>query len=159
MKYFLRNPQIKLERKTEEASGYDLVADIPGEIWIDAHHRAQISTGLFLEMERGVEAQVRSRSGLALKHGIMVSMGVGTIDADYRGEVTVSLTNTGVGSYVVHPGDRVAQIVFAPVFAHAPGSVDWMFCNVLLAPLTRVASLDELNQTDRGVGGHGSTGR
>jgi dUTP pyrophosphatase len=104
-------------------------------------HRAMIPTGLTIALPSGYEAQVRPRSGLAAKHGITCLNSPGTIDADYRGEVKVILINLGQEAFVIKRGERIAQMIIAPVTR---------------AELKVVAELDE---TKRGVGGFGSTGR
>jgi dUTP pyrophosphatase len=122
------------------ASGLDLVASPPDDITIAPGKRELVPTGIFLEIPEGFEAQVRPRSGLAIKHGVTVLNTPGTIDSDYRGEVKVILVNLGEKEFIVRRGDRIAQLVFAPV-SHAL--------------LSEKASLDT---TDRGPGGFGSTG-
>lgn len=102
--------------------------------------RALVRTGLAMQLPVGYEAQVRPRSGLALKHGVTVLNAPGTIDAGYRGEVGVILANFGDGDFQVKAGDRIAQLVIAPVTQAA------------------VAETDEVDETDRGAGGFGSTG-
>jgi dUTP pyrophosphatase len=102
--------------------------------------RALVPTGIALELPAGCEGQVRPRSGLALKHGITVLNSPGTIDADYRGEVMVLLANLGSDTFRVHRGERIAQLVVAPV-ARA-----------------QLAVVEELGSTSRGPGGFGSTG-
>jgi dUTP pyrophosphatase len=129
--------------ETDGAAGMDLRAnfDDRGSVEIAAGARALIPTGLALEIPKGFEAQVRPRSGLALKHGVTLVNSPGTIDSDYRGPLGVILINHGDASFSVTHGDRIAQIVFAPVM-----QVGW--------------DLDHpLGQTDRGEGGFGSTGR
>ena len=108
---------------------------------IKAGERGCVGTGLYLEMPVGCEAQVRPRSGLALKHGVTVLNTPGTIDSDYRGEIRVILVNLGKEDFVIEPGDRIAQMVFASV--------------------TRVEleSAAELGGTERAAGGFGSTGK
>lgn len=127
-------------RASESAAGFDLLAWIPTPVTIEAGAWAKISCGFAMELPAGYEAQVRPRSGLALKHGITLLNGPGTIDSDYRGEVCVILHNVGATPFVVEPGTRVAQLVVA---ALAP------------ARLELVAALSE---STRGVGGFGSTG-
>lgn len=134
--------------QTEGASGMDLMAYIPqaedGSVTysvLKAGSRMVIGTGLFLEIPRGLEGQVRPRSGLALKKGITVLNSPGTIDSDYRGEVGVILANTSDADFVINNGDRIAQIVFAKVE------------RVLLCEDSPI-----LSETDRGTGGFGSTG-
>lgn len=104
-------------------------------------HRKMISTGFAVECPEGYEVQVRSRSGLAAKHGVFVLNSPGTIDSDYRGEILVILENTGDKFFDIERGDRIAQLVVAPVTQ------------------AFVREVDELSSTDRGVGGCGSTGR
>jgi dUTP pyrophosphatase len=100
-----------------------------------------VPTGWALEIAPGYEAQVRPRSGLAIKHGVTVVNAPGTIDSDYRGELVVLLVNLGREPFVIQPGDRVAQLVIAPVTQ------------------AQVVEVEALSVTDRGAGGFGSTGR
>ena len=125
---------------TPGAAGLDLVAAVDGELVIEAGGRALVPTGLRIAVPDGFEAQVRPRSGLALRHGILLPNAPGTIDADYRGEIQVIVWNTGGDPFVVKRGDRIAQLVLAPVAR---------------ASLELVADLDE---TARGAGGFGHTG-
>ena len=125
---------------TAQSAGLDLMAAIEGEIVLAPGARQLVSTGLAIALPAGYEAQVRPRSGLALKHGITVLNSPGTIDADYRGEVKVLLINHGAEPFRLQRGDRIAQMVVAPVTRIA-----WSV----------VAALDE---TGRGAGGYGSTG-
>ena len=124
--------------KTTGSAGCDVTA--AEGVTIQPGCRCMVSTGLFLEVPDGFECQVRPRSGLALSHGITVFNTPGTIDSDYRGEVNILLYNAGLHPFEVKPGERIAQLVFAPV--------------------TRAAFhvTDELTETDRGAGGWGSTG-
>jgi dUTP pyrophosphatase len=124
------------------AAGLDLTAAVPADspITIAPGERALIATGIALALPAGVEAQIRPRSGLALRSGVTVLNSPGTIDADYRGEVHVILVNLGSTAFVVERGARIAQLVFAAV---------------MQAVVCEVASLGE---TPRGVGGFGSTG-
>jgi dUTP pyrophosphatase len=126
--------------QTPGAAGMDLHAALAAPITLAPLARAKVPTGLAFAIPRGLEGQVRPRSGLALKHGITVLNTPGTIDSDYRGEVAVVLVNLGAEPVTIAPNDRIAQIVFAH---HAT------------AELTVVATLDE---TERGAGGYGSTG-
>ncbi|MFG0260412.1 MAG: dUTP diphosphatase [Phycisphaerales bacterium JB041] len=132
--------------QTEQAAGMDLAACLPrGEFDADAIEIAagsivKVPTGIAIALPQGHEGQVRPRSGLATRHGLTVVNAPGTIDADYRGELMVALINLGSGPVRVSHGDRVAQLVVAPVAR---------------AMITVVASLDE---TARGSGGFGSTG-
>jgi dUTP pyrophosphatase len=126
--------------ETIGASGMDVRANLTESISIEPLGRALIKTGLFLEMEIGLECQVRPRSGLALKKGITVMNTPGTVDADYRGEVGVILVNLSNETVTIEDGERVAQLVF---------------CKVEQVQLNEVA---ELNESTRGAGGFGSTG-
>ena len=125
---------------TDQAAGLDLRAAIDDEMVIQPGHQAQVPTGLEIALPVGHEGQVRPRSGLAHRHGVTVLNSPGTIDADYRGEVQVMLINHGHRPFTLVRGDRIAQLVVAPV--------------------TRVAveAVTELDTTPRGGGGHGSTG-
>lgn len=129
--------------QSAHAAGLDLVAAVPDgkPLELVPGDRALVPTGLALELPRGYEGQVRPRSGLAHKHGITVLNSPGTIDADYRGEVMVLLANLGSETFRVHRGERIAQLVVAPV-AH----VD-------------LAAVEALGATSRGPGGFGSTGQ
>lgn len=127
---------------TDQAAGMDLIAAV-GEnasITLKPRQSALIPTGLVIELPSGFEAQVRPRSGLALKHGVTVLNAPGTVDADYRGEVQVLLINHGTEPFTVVRGMRIAQLVVAPV--------------VQAAPIERAA----ISETKRGRGGFGSTG-
>lgn len=125
---------------TSASAGMDLYAAIDESITLKPGERTLVPTGFAMALHEGTEAQVRPRSGLALKHGITVLNTPGTIDADYRGEVKVILVNLGQEDYVIERGMRIAQMVIA---------------TVTQAQLTPVESLDE---TERGAGGFGSTG-
>ncbi|WMS44814.1 dUTP diphosphatase [Acuticoccus sp. MNP-M23] len=128
---------------TASAAGLDLPAAVAADepVTIAPWSRAMVPTGLAIALPEGFEAQVRPRSGLAAKHGVTVLNAPGTIDADYRGEVKVILVNLSETPFTVARGDRIAQMVFAPVTT---------------ATLVEVTTLDE---TARGEGGFGSTGR
>jgi dUTP pyrophosphatase len=132
--------------ETAGASGFDLRADLASneEIVLKFGQRAIIPTGLFFELPQNFELQIRARSGLAAKNGVTVLNGVGTIDADYRGEVKVILINFGDEDFTIKNGDRIAQGVIATVTAK----------NVIR--LNRVKEIS--NNTVRGTGGFGSTG-
>lgn len=123
------------------AAGLDLLAAVDGKITLAPGARALVPTGLAMALPAGFEAQVRPRSGLAAKHGVTVLNTPGTIDADYRGEVKVILINLGDDPFEISRGDRIAQMVIAPV---------------LQADIVEVEALSE---TERGSGGFGSTGR
>lgn len=126
--------------ETDSSSGVDLRANIEKSVVIEPMERTIVKTGLFLEIPQGFEAQVRPRSGLAIKHGITVINSPGTIDADYRGEIAVALVNLSKKSFTVNDGDRIAQLVFAKV-----EQATWK-------------TTDSLTKTERGSGGFGSTG-
>ncbi|CCY65014.1 dUTP diphosphatase [Marseilla massiliensis] len=125
---------------TPQSAGMDLRANIGESITLRPMERKLIPTGLYMALPAGYEAQVRPRSGLALKHGITVLNSPGTIDADYRGEVMVLLVNLSAEDFVVNDGERIAQMVIA---RHET------------AVFAEVAELDE---TERGTGGYGHTG-
>ena len=129
------------EYATPLSAGLDLKAAIDEPIVLEPLHRALVPTGLFIALEEGYEAQVRPRSGLAAKHGITVLNSPGTIDADYRGEVKVILVNLSGEAFTIAPGERIAQLVVSRF-----EQVEWELSQ----------SLDE---TSRGEGGFGSTGR
>ncbi|MGB1209291.1 MAG: dUTP diphosphatase [Paracoccaceae bacterium] len=128
--------------ETPGAAGADLRANLAdrGQVFLAPGARRLISTGLRLAVPVGYEVQVRARSGLALRHGIVVPNAPGTIDSDFRGVMSVILLNTGTTGFVVHHGDRIAQMVVAPVVQAG------------------FALVDTLDETDRGHGGFGSTG-
>ena len=125
---------------TEQSAGVDLRADMTEPITLCPLERVLVPTGLYMAIPAGYEGQVRPRSGLAAKHGITVLNTPGTIDADYRGEIKVILVNLSSTPFVIEPGERIAQMVFAK-------------CET--AQWEEVESLDE---TVRGAGGFGSTG-
>jgi dUTP pyrophosphatase len=126
---------------TPGAAGLDIRAWLPEPILLQPLHRALIATGLYLEIPEGFEAQVRPRSGLAIKQGITCLNTPGTIDSDYRGEVKVILINLSQEPQTIHSGDRIAQLVFQAV-----AKVQWQV-------------VDNLSETDRGAGGFGHTGK
>lgn len=127
--------------QTTGAAGLDLRAAIADNLVLAAGERALVPTGFLVEIEVGFEGQIRPRSGLAVKHGITVLNAPGTIDADYRGEIHVPLINLGDQPFTVARGDRIAQMVIAPVVqAH-------------------VKEVGELSNTKRGADGFGSTGK
>lgn len=126
---------------TDKSAGMDLKANITEPVTLAPLERAMIPTGLFMALPDGTEAQVRPRSGLAAKFGISVLNSPGTIDADYRGEVKVILVNLSNESFVVNPGERIAQLVVARY-----EKVEW-------------DEVEVLDDTERGSGGFGSTGR
>lgn len=126
--------------QTEHAAAMDVHACLDAPVTIEPFGRTVIPTGFAIELPPGYETQIRARSGLSLKHGITMANGVGTIDADYRGEYGVILVNLGDEPFTVEPGMRVAQIVIAPV-----ERVEW-------------TEVDEVSETARSKGGYGSTG-
>ena len=126
------------------AAGLDLRANLTEPIVLQPLERKLIPTGLFIELPGDCEAQVRPRSGLALKHGITVLNSPGTIDADYRGEIGVILVNLSNEPFEIQPGERIAQMVIAK------------FQQV---ELHEVSSKDELSDTERGAGGFGHSGK
>jgi dUTP pyrophosphatase len=126
---------------TEGAAGLDLRAALVEPLQIQPGERQLVPTGLHIALPAGFEAQVRPRSGLALRHGILIPNAPGTIDSDYRGEIQVILMNGGDAPFEVQRGDRIAQLVVAPVVRP-----EWR-------------EVEALGETDRGVGGFGHTGR
>ncbi len=129
--------------ETELAAGMDLRAAVPADepLTLAAGKRAMVATGLSIALPAGYEAQIRPRSGLAAKHGITCLNTPGTIDADYRGEVKVILINHGEDDFVIARGERIAQMVIAPVTQ------------------AQMQVVETLSETARGAGGFGSTGR
>lgn len=125
---------------TGQSAGMDLLAAVPGAVTLQPGERRLIPTGLAIALPAGYEAQVRPRSGLAMKHGVTVLNAPGTVDADYRGEVGVVLINLGQDPFTVKRGMRIAQMVVA-----AYGQVAWR-------------PSDDLKASERGAGGFGSTG-
>lgn len=126
--------------ETELSAGMDLRAYLSEELIIKPFQRVLVPTGLFIELEKGYEAQIRPRSGLALKHGITVLNSPGTVDADYRGEVKVLLINFSDAEFTIKNSDRIAQMI---VSKHE--QIKW-------------EDTDTLTQTSRGAGGYGHTG-
>lgn len=125
---------------TELSAGMDLRADIKEPLTLYTLERALVPTGLYIELPAGYEAQIRTRSGLAIKHGIVSLNSPGTVDADYRGEIAVELINLSRDPYTIYPGERIAQMVVAK---HE---------NV------KFEIVDKLSETERGKGGFGHTG-
>ena len=128
------------EYKTKGAAGMDLVASNDEDITLKPLERFLVPTGIKIELPHNYEAQVRPRSGLAIKSGISLSNCVGTIDEDYRGEVCVGLINFSNEEFTIHRGDRIAQMLIAPVTK------------------AQISVVEELSQTTRQEGGFGSTG-
>ncbi len=133
---FARTPQ----RMSVHASGYDIYSAIRENIVIPAGGRASVPTALAISLPQGYEAQIRPRSGLALKHGIGILNSPGTVDADYRGEILVILYNAGKEDFIVMPGMRIAQMV------------------VMQIPEIELVETNELDETARNSGGFGHTG-
>ncbi|HJV33712.1 dUTP diphosphatase [Geomonas sp.] len=127
--------------QTEQAAGVDLHAALEDPFTLQPGERALVPTGLAIEIPPGYEAQVRPRSGLALRHGIGLVNSPGTIDADYRGEIGVILINLGAEPFTVTDGERIAQLVFARY------------------ERAEFVEVEELGETGRGSGGFGHTGR
>ena len=128
------------EYATSMSAGFDLRANLEESVTLKAGDRMLIGTGLFIALEPGYEAQVRPRSGLALKKGITVLNAPGTIDADYRGEIGVILYNTSKEDFIIEPGERIAQMVIAKY-----EQLSW-------------EQVEVLDETERGDGGYGHTG-
>ena len=137
-----KDERVDLPRyESSGASGMDLKAFIDADVTIPPLGTAKIPTGLFIEIPRGCEAQVRPRSGLAARYGVTTLNSPGTIDSDYRGELHVILVNLGAELFTVKDGDRIAQMVISPVIRAS------------------LCETDSLSETERGSGGFGSTGR
>jgi dUTP pyrophosphatase len=137
-----REPALPLPSyQTGGSAGADLHADLAEPLTLEPGARALVPTGFAVEIPEGFEGQVRARSGLAVKHGIALTNGPGTIDSDYRGELQVAMINLGQAPVTLHRGDRIAQLIIAPV-ARA-----------------EFVLVDALGDTSRGGGGFGSTGR
>lgn len=128
------------EYSTSQSAGMDLRAFITEPVILGVLDRALIPTGLYIEMLEGYEAQVRPRSGLAIKHGVTVLNSPGTVDADYRGEICVELINISNTPFTVEPGERIAQLVFSKY------------------EKVNFVEVEELSKTERGTGGIGHTG-
>jgi dUTP pyrophosphatase len=127
--------------QTSGSAGMDVHANISNKIELKPFERRLIPTGLFVEIPQGFEIQVRPRSGLALKHGVTVLNSPGTIDSDYRGELMILLINLGDEVYHIESGERIAQLVIASVI-----TIEW-------------EPINTLSETDRGIGGYGSSGK
>lgn len=126
---------------TSASAGMDLKANIEEPVVLGSLERAMVPTGLFIELPEGYEAQIRPRSGLAAKYGISITNSPGTIDADYRGEIKVLMVNLSKDPFTINPGERIAQMVVARY-----EQVEW-------------EKVDKLEESTRGEGGFGSTGR
>jgi dUTP pyrophosphatase len=127
--------------QTDQAAAFDLTANLEGPVRLEPLERKAIPTGIFTALPVGYEAQIRPRSGLSIKHGVTMVNTPGTIDADYRGEWQVLLVNLSKVSYIIQDGDRIAQVVVAKC-----EQAEW-------------DEVDELEETVRGAGGFGHTGR
>jgi dUTP pyrophosphatase len=127
--------------QTPLSAGMDLVANLDAPVTLMPLDRQLIPTGLFIALPEGYEAQIRPRSGLALKHGITVLNSPGTIDADYRGEIKVILINLSNTPFVINDGERIAQMIIAK------------------HEVVELETVEELDETSRGEGGFGSTGK
>lgn len=137
----LRSTDLPLPKyQTPLSAGLDLCADLPGPMTLQPLERTLVPTGLALELPPGYEGQIRPRSGLALKAGLTCLNTPGTIDADYRGEVKVLLVNLSQQAATINTGDRIAQLVVAPVTR------------------AELVEVEHLSDTERGSGGFGSTG-
>lgn len=137
----LREGAVLPQRQTEGAAGYDLCVCLEAPVTLQPGEGYPFPTGLAAEIPQGYAGMVFCRSGLGVKHGISLPNCVGVIDSDYRGELVVPLRNFGDGTYTIHPGERIAQLVIMPVL------------------LPEIVEVEELSQTQRGQGGFGSTGR
>ena len=128
------------EYETKGSAGVDLQANVDEPLVLKPMERALVPTGLYIEIPEGYEAQVRARSGLAIKYCISLVNGIGTIDSDYRGEIKVILINLGSEDFIINKGDRIAQMV------------------IMKHEQVKFELVEELNQTERGQGGFGHTG-
>jgi len=128
-------------RATSGSAGYDLCAAVEQDLVLAPGDRALVPTGFQIAIPSGYEGQIRPRSGLALSHGILLPNAPGTIDSDYRGELRVIVLNAGEKSYAIRRGDRIAQLVIAPI------------------TVAEFAECEQLEATDRGEGGFGHSGR
>lgn len=159
-----------LARGTEHAAGWDLVArcttdreispGVSGEsVVLGPGTRFLVNTGLYLAMKPGICAMLCSRSGLSINHGVVVLNAPGIVDADYRGEVKVTLANLSDKPHTIHAGDRIAQLVFVPVFPECAPLLDTMLGTTADVSPTRMKDREDLGASKRGAGGFGSTGR
>lgn len=128
------------EYETSGSAGIDLQAYIPSPIELKPFSRALVPTGLYFSIPKGYEGQIRGRSGLALKHGITLANGIGTIDSDYRGEIKVILINLGEETFTINNGDRIAQLILSKY-----ENIEFQL-------------VESLEETSRGDGGFGHTG-
>lgn len=130
--------------QSKGASGVDLFANLDEVMVLNPHQVYLVPTGIHIELPLGYEAQIRARSGLSFKHGIILVNGIGTIDSDYRGEIKVILMNLLDVPYEIQPGERIAQMVVT---------------QYIIPEFKEVQSLEELSDTDRGAGGFGHSGK
>ncbi len=141
VKIIRRRPEARLPRyMTEQAAGMDLYAVLDADVLLSPGQRVMVPTGIAIALPPGYEAQVRPRSGLALKHGVTLVNSPGTIDADYRGEISVIIINHGETDFIIIDGERIAQMIVAQVSR----------CNWSL--------VENLEDSQRGNGGFGHTG-
>jgi dUTP pyrophosphatase len=140
VKIINQSPNALPDYATEGSAGMDIRAHLPGPLVLKPLERQLIPTGLYMELPLGYEAQVRPRSGLAIKQGITCLNSPGTVDSDYRGEIKVILINLSNEEQVLHPGDRIAQMVISPVV-----QAGW-------------EAVEEISVTARNAGGFGHTG-
>ena len=136
----LKEGAVLPEYQTAQSAAVDLAACMDEPVTLESLERAVIPTGLAMALPEGFEAQIRPRSGLAAKHGIALANGVGTIDADYRGEIGVIVINLSKETFVIEPGMRIAQMIIARY-----ETAEWDV-------------VEALDETERGSGGYGSTG-
>ena len=141
VKIINQSPNALPDYATEGSAGMDIRAHLPGPLVLKPLERQLIPTGLYMELPLGYEAQVRPRSGLAIKQGITCLNSPGTVDSDYRGEIKVILINLSNEEQVLHPGDRIAQMVISPVV-----QAGW-------------EAVEEISVTARNAGGFGHTGK
>ena len=141
VKIINQSPNALPEYATEGSAGMDLRANLAAPLVLRPMERQLVPTGLFIELPQGYEAQVRPRSGLAIKHGITCLNSPGTIDSDYRGELKVILVNLSQEEQTLHPGDRIAQMVVSPVV-----QISW-------------EAVEAIGETARNAGGFGHTGK
>ena len=127
--------------ETDGSAGLDLKANLDQTITLKPLQRILVPTGLFIELEKGYEAQIRARSGLAIKNGICLANGIGTIDSDYRGEIKIILINLGDQDFKINSGDRIAQMVITKY------------------EQVEFELVEQLNETERSDGGFGHTGK
>lgn len=126
--------------ETLGSAAMDLQADIDESVSIEPLERVLVPTGLYLAIPQGYEGQIRARSGLALKHGICLANGIGTIDSDYRGEIGIILVNLSKDEYIINRGDRIAQLA------------------IIKYEQVKLEEVNSLDETNRGKGGFGHTG-